>query len=174
MDSRSQYWDMLVSLKSKHIYYQLYYQKAQWIDICITGALAIFSLGGISGWVYWNNNPALWAAILFFFQALQIINLMLPSNQRVKPLQYMVDEMYYLILEIERDFDKTDNTPDEKIDDLKNQYFVKFNTLEQRYLSGLYMPRLKNYEEKANKELDAYFYSRYNQHISTGGDNNES
>ena len=171
MNSRDQYWNMLVVLKAKHIYYQLYHQKSQKLDFIITGCLAIFSLCGISGWVYWDKAPIVWAAILFLFQSLQIVNLMLPFNQRVKPLQYMIDEMYYLILEIEKDFDRIEDTQDKEIDNLKNSYFTKFNTLEQRYLSGLYMPRLKNFEKQRDEELDNYFYSRYNQHIIKGGDN---
>lgn len=165
MEAYNQYWDMLVTLKYKHLYYQQYHTYSQRNDIIVTFILTVATFGGISLWMIWDNHPVAWGCTLFFIQSLQFLNLILPFSQRVKPLQFMIDEMYRLILDMQSDYDSLDIDNPDKINSLKQNYCRRFDSLEQQYLNGLYLPYKERFKDKAQKENENYFFVRYSKSI---------
>lgn len=161
MNSHNQYWYMLVAIKYKHVYYQLYKEFNKRIDTLITFILSILTFVGISAWIFSQEITYVWAAFLFLVQILQIYKSMLPFAKRIQPLQFLVDDMHRLILDIQSDLGRLSVKEPAEIDELTNKYLSKFNTMEYNYLRDMDLPRKDFFRYKINLEVNDYFYSRY-------------
>lgn len=161
MNSHNQYWYMLVAIKYKHVYYQLYKDYNKKIDTLITFLLSILTFVGISAWIFSEEITYIWAAFLFLMQILHIYKSMLPFAKRIQPLQFLIDDMQRLVLDIQTDLYNLHDKEPADIDVLTNKYLSKFNVMEYNYLRDLDLPRKDFFRWKINMEVNDYFYSRY-------------
>lgn len=158
----TQYWNVLTEFKHYEQYYIRYQIKSQRGDAIISAACIAFSVLTAAGWLSSLLSPLLSAVIISLLQVISAIKPLFPFSKQSTALQYLIPEISNLLLEVERTWNDIYSLSDEKISSFIHTYQSRYNEMDSRITSGIYLPVSKRCEIYAENECKKYFSHRYN------------
>lgn len=161
---RNKYWAMYTELKHKERYYWHYQIRVKRLNAAISAFCVIVSASSIAGWGIWSQIPLVWGLLIAAAQIIQTIKPLLPFNQQIYSLKYLLPALTKCMIEIDHEWDKVNllNGEDASISQMIHDRYDEFYSLTSQYIGNTYFPLSNHCNKKAEKDCIIYFSHNYN------------
>jgi hypothetical protein len=156
---QNKYWQLLWNLKAQNLYLRAYHQREEFINRCLTIAIALTSSSSVLGWIIWNSYPLLWTTIIAISQLISVISNYLPYKKRIdftSKLSYSLEDLF---LSMERNWLHVSKgyLTNNEINNLLSDIKEKIALLEKAYLGDNTLPRKNKLNSKVTNAVVLYF-----------------
>ena len=166
---RDRYWSMLTQIKSSSLYYWKYRDISQKIIFWLKVISTFTTSAGVICLLLQNKFPYFWTGLVAISQTYQAIQPLLPFEERITRINFLMPPLAKLINEIEREWEYVQTYDDKKIIELIYNFKKRYNSIEEQYISSFPFPHKKLCSSYATKELNNYCNYNYSQQ---GDENN--
>ena len=175
---RERFFRVYETIVYKECFYEVHKKRAGSLYTGYTVLMLAVSIISVLVWSISKSMPALWAIVIAIAQFAQAISTSMPFSKQLVSLKFLLPELSRLLIELDNswlliDIKKYD---DNKILSLINDYENRFNELELKYVSSIDVDfsESKSVMDATEKMQRSYFYSRYPDTQSKGGERNET
>jgi hypothetical protein len=158
VDMKNSLWELIAETRQMDLYFTGYRDFSRIMNAMVSLLCGIPAIASIANWSIWGTIPLVWASITALASAVQLIRPHLPFSRQIVGLNFLCPALSKLVIDMEHEWRllQIEENSGKRIEGLIHKFTDERDTLESKYTGGIWFPRLKRLNKRAEFERNLY------------------